>query len=152
MNFKRVSLLFVVVVAAIATGCRPESFDVIPIPELKTPKEPAPLELSMWQLNLDVGETAIVKITGGNGEYSIVPNTETYTRYARDPFERLDDGVFTISEKYVKTSLEGDRIRFERIALFEDEQCHGSYTVSDTSGQTFTLVILNPKNAISSSL
>ncbi len=122
MDIKKISILLLVAMAAIATGCS-EKEDI--------PTKP----LEIWPEKggyLDIGETLTVKIISGNGGYTITPKTHTFDYTDRDTGELIRED-YTISEEYVKVTLEEDNIRFEQVAI--PPYSSGSYIIADSKGQ-----------------
>ena len=129
MILKKIAILLLVAMAVVATGCS-ERDDmgrtVVP------PKESVPLKLWPDGFFLDIGEVGTVKILSGNGGYTITRETRTFYHTDRDTGELIRED-FTISEEYVKVTLEEDNIRFEQVAI--PPYSSGSYIIADSKGQ-----------------
>ncbi len=138
MILKKIAILLLVAMAVVATGCS-ERDDmgrtVVP------PKESVPLKLWPDGFFLDIGEVGTVKILSGNGGYTITRETRTFYHTDRDTGELIRED-FTISEEYVKVTLEEDGIRFERVAI--PPFAYESYTISDSTGQKIKIRIWSP--------
>lgn len=86
------------------------------------------------------GDVVILRILSGNGGYTLTPRTETIG--GMNESGEFVETYYTISETDMESTIDGDKIIFERIGI--PDVPRGSYILSDRKGKKVIIEVPSP--------